>query len=111
MEIKNFQISLKIDSIIYKIEHKKEVRYLGVILDHLLRLNTMSILNCPTLKKFSECTPDFFSTIPTQQSDMLFSYSPYHYLRRTYLVEYKRFPYGKNSQIRAILPTRRIAYL
>ena len=37
--IKNFQISINIDNDIYPIQHKKVVRYLGVMLDNLLRLN------------------------------------------------------------------------
>ena len=37
-EIKNFSITIDINNTKHKIEHKKEVRYLGVILDHLLRL-------------------------------------------------------------------------
>ena len=38
-DIKNIQIKIKINNNIHTIEHKKVVRYLGVMIDSLLRLN------------------------------------------------------------------------
>ena len=71
-EIKNFYISIKIDNKIYKIEHKKEVRYLGVTLDHLLRLNSHIHIQLAKAKKaFKKYSRLFFSKSLSPRSKII----------------------------------------
>ena len=71
-DINNFSISIKINNVHYKIDHKKEVRYLGVILDHLLRLNTHIKTQLEKAKKvFRKHSRLFFSKSLSPRSKVI----------------------------------------
>ena len=107
-EIKNFKIFLHPEGEITPIEHKKILKYLCVKLDYLLRLFPHVLDQLEKAKtSFRPYSRIYFNRTLNHRAKVicyLLLMRPITYLLISYMVEHKRFRYGKTSKVRKILP-------